>query len=44
MLLAITTRPNTPALALAIGVAALGWVALRRARVGRLTSAAGAGG
>ncbi len=31
MLLAITTRPNTPALALAIGVALLGWLALRRA-------------
>ena len=30
-LLAITTRPNTPALALAIGVALLGWLALRRA-------------
>jgi hypothetical protein len=31
-LLAITTRPNTPMLAIAIGVAALGWLALRRAK------------
>ena len=30
-LLAITTRPSTPVLALALGVAALGWLALRRA-------------
>jgi Predicted membrane protein (DUF2207) len=31
VLFAITTRPNTLALALAIGVAVLGWLALRRA-------------
>jgi hypothetical protein len=31
VLLAITTRPSTPALVLAIGVATLGWLALRRA-------------
>jgi len=31
VLLAITTRPSTPALALALGVTALGWLALRRA-------------
>lgn len=31
VLLAVTNRPNTPALALGIGVALLGWLALRRA-------------